>query len=62
MAELEALCKSEYLSFSEIIPVPADVTGFPESIVDVPPVDPAPFNHPTKIAILDVVRKDMRQI
>jgi 23S rRNA (cytosine1962-C5)-methyltransferase len=60
MAELEALCQSEYLSFSEIIPVPVDVTGYPETIVEAPPVDPAPFNHPTKIAILDVVRKDKR--
>ena len=58
ISELEELCKSEYLSFSEIIPVPPDITGYPGTIIDAPPVDPAPFNHPTKIAILDVVRKD----
>ncbi len=61
MAELEGLCQSEYLSFSEIIPVPEDITGYPETIVETPPVDPAPFNHPTKIAVLDVIRKDKRQ-
>ena len=59
-AELDTLCQSEYLTFREIIPIPEDLTGYPETIVDAPPVDPAPFNHPTKIAILDVVRKDER--
>ncbi|QRN83185.1 class I SAM-dependent methyltransferase [Chloroflexota bacterium] len=60
MAELQALCESEYLSFGKIIPIPADITGTPKTIVDTPPADPAPFNHPTKIAILDVARKDKR--
>lgn len=61
MEELNALCKSKYLSFEQIIPVPPDVTGYPETIVAHPPADPAPFNHPTKIAILGVVRKDERK-
>lgn len=46
-----------YLSIETIVPVPLDVTGFPETIVDRPPVDPSPYNHPTKIAILRVARK-----
>ncbi len=58
MAELEALCRSEYLSLGEIIPVPDDLTGYPDTVVDAPPAAPAPFNHPTKIAILNVTRKD----
>ena len=58
MDELKTLCESPYLSFDEIIPVPQDVTGYPDTIVDTPPEDPAPFNHPTKIAILKVFRKD----
>ncbi len=58
MAELQALCESEYLSLGELIPIPADITGTPETIVNTPPADPTPFNHPTKIAVLDVVRKD----
>ena len=61
MTELQALCESAYLSFREIIPIPEDITGFPNTIMDAPPVDPSPFNHPTKITILDVVRKDQRR-
>ena len=61
MAELDALCQSDYLSLETLIPVPEDITGYPETIVSYPPVDPAPFNHPTKIAILRVTRKDRRQ-
>jgi len=58
MAELEALCQSPYISFEQIIPIPPDITGYPDTIVDHPPANPAPFNHPTKIAILKVFRKD----
>ncbi|MFN7035477.1 MAG: class I SAM-dependent methyltransferase [Bellilinea sp.] len=50
--------QSGYLWLDEIIPVPEDVTGFPNTRVTPPPVDPSPFNHPTKIAILRVARKD----
>ena len=60
MAELERLCQSEYLSFERMIPIPEDITGYPDTIASPPPVDPAPFNHPTKIAILKVTRKDQR--
>jgi 23S rRNA (cytosine1962-C5)-methyltransferase len=55
---LEALCKDGYLSIEELIPVPEDVTGFPHTVVEKPPVDPAPFNHPTKIAVLGVRRRE----
>jgi 23S rRNA (cytosine1962-C5)-methyltransferase len=51
---LENLCKEGFLSIEATIPVPPDITGFPQTIVSQPPVDPAPFNHPTKIAILRV--------
>jgi 23S rRNA (cytosine1962-C5)-methyltransferase len=61
MAELEALCQSPYITFEQTIPVPADITGFPDTITTQPPKDPAPFNHPTKIAILRFTRKDGRQ-
>lgn len=59
--ELKALCESPYLTLKEIIPVPPDVTGYPDTIVDPPPADPSPFNHPTKIAILKAFRKDKRK-
>ncbi len=55
---LEELCADGYLSIEELIPVPPDFTGFPGTRVGEFPVDPAPFNHPTKIAVLRVRRKD----
>jgi 23S rRNA (cytosine1962-C5)-methyltransferase len=51
---LEDLCADGYLSIEELIPVPPDFTGCPQTIVRQPPVDPAPFNHSTKIAALRV--------
>jgi 23S rRNA (cytosine1962-C5)-methyltransferase len=55
MHTLEELCKDGYLSIREIIPVPEDFIGFER--VGKPVADPAPFNHSTKIAVLDVKRK-----
>lgn len=56
-SELEALCAGGYLAIEDYIPVPADVAGYPSTPVIAFPADPAPFNHPTKIAILRVKRK-----
>ena len=61
MAEINALCMSEYLQLALRISIPPDITGYPTTLVDTPPVDPAPFNHPTKIVILKVFRKDQRR-
>ena len=55
---LEALCDSGYMQIEAILPVPEDVTGFPGTRLTAPPVDPAPYNHPTKITVLKVLRKD----
>jgi 23S rRNA (cytosine1962-C5)-methyltransferase len=52
---LEALCKDGYLKIRELIPVPEDIVGY--NSVNKPITDPSPFNHSTKIAILDVKRK-----
>lgn len=52
---LERLCQDGYLKIASLIPVPEDCTGY--SIVNSPVADPAPFNHSTKIAILNVRRK-----
>ena len=57
ISSLEELCKDGYLSIEKLIPVPQDITGFPATIANHPPSDPAPFNHSTKIAILKVKRK-----
>ena len=54
---LETLCADGYLAIEELIPVPPDCTGYPETRVRAPRVDPAPFNHSTKIAVLRVRRK-----
>ena len=55
---LEALCVGGYLAIEELIAVPPDFAGYPETRVGVPPADPAPFNHSTKIAILRVRHKE----
>ena len=55
MQSLEGLCKDGYLNIRELIPVPDDFMG--SQPTGKPVTDPAPFNHSTKIAILDVRRK-----
>lgn len=55
MNSLDELCKDGYLKIRELVPVPEDFIGYDR--VRVPVTDPAPFNHSTKIAILDVKRK-----
>jgi 23S rRNA (cytosine1962-C5)-methyltransferase len=57
METVENLCRDGYLALEEIIPAPQDVTGYPGTRLNPPPVDPSPFNHPTKIVILHVRRK-----
>lgn len=58
MGMLQELCGDGYLSLETIIPVPQDFIGYSEQDVSAYPTDPAPFNHPTKIAVLRVRRKD----
>lgn len=57
MQTLETLCKDGYLKIKELIPVPEDFTGYAETRVGIPITDPSPFNHSTKIAILEARRK-----
>jgi len=54
MQTLESLCRDGYLSIRELIPVPQDFIG---NAAFASITDPAPFNHSTKIAVLDVKRK-----
>lgn len=56
MQTLQALCKDGYLKILELIPVPDDITGYER--VGTLITDPAPFNHPTKIAVLEVKRNN----
>jgi 23S rRNA (cytosine1962-C5)-methyltransferase len=55
---LESLCADGYLTIEEFILVPADFTGYDSTRVPIEMIDPAPFNHATKIAVLRVRRKD----
>lgn len=54
---LESLCADGYVEIKELIPVPADFTGYPETTSTAPITDPAPFNHSTKIAVLEILHK-----
>jgi 23S rRNA (cytosine1962-C5)-methyltransferase len=55
---LEQLGDDGCLEVVETISAPDDITGFQQSIIRRPPVDPTPFNHPTKIAVLRVKKKN----
>jgi 23S rRNA (cytosine1962-C5)-methyltransferase len=57
MHSLEQLCIDGYLSIETLLPIPLDFTGYPQTIVTPPPVNPTPFNHSTKIVIFRVRRK-----
>ena len=55
MQTLETLCSDGYLKIKELIPVPQDFIGYHK--IHPPITDPVPFNHSTKIAVLEVKRK-----
>jgi 23S rRNA (cytosine1962-C5)-methyltransferase len=57
LQNLEELCSDGYLKIAELIPVPEDVTGYKETRIGAPVTDPSPFNHSTKMAVLEVKRK-----
>ncbi|NPV57737.1 MAG: SAM-dependent methyltransferase [Anaerolineae bacterium] len=57
MQVLTALAQDGYMRIETLLPVAPDCSGYPETITNPPPADPAPFNHSTKIAILRVRRK-----
>ena len=59
LSQLETIC-GDCLSIGEIIPVPESFYGYAPIQSGNLPCDPAPFNHPTKIIILNVLRKDER--
>ncbi|MCX6082740.1 MAG: class I SAM-dependent methyltransferase [Chloroflexi bacterium] len=57
LASLQALCADGYLTIEQLVPIPSDFTGYAQTTIGHPPVDPAPFNHSTKIAVLRVRKK-----
>ncbi|MBN2716468.1 MAG: class I SAM-dependent methyltransferase, partial [Deltaproteobacteria bacterium] len=52
MQILEALSDNEFVTVHTRIDVPADCTGYPDTVTQIPLISQAPFNHTTKIAIL----------
>ena len=57
MSMLEDLCADGYLRLESLVPVPGDFTGYEGTLVGEFVVDPTPFNHPTKIAVLSAKKK-----
>jgi 23S rRNA (cytosine1962-C5)-methyltransferase len=51
---LNSVCQDGYVRLAERIDVPEDCTGYAHTRVGAPVSDPAPFNHATKIAVLEV--------
>ncbi len=60
MKALDAVCADGYLKLETRIDVPEDFVGYPDTKEGALPIDPAPFNHSTKMAVLRVTRKDGR--
>ena len=58
--QVQSLCESGYVAIKETIPIAQDIAGFPDTVVSSPPTDPYPFNHSTKIVVLNINRKDER--
>lgn len=57
-AQIQTMCESGYMTLTDIIDVHQDITGYPSGIVGYPPVPTQPYNHPTKITITRISRKD----
>jgi 23S rRNA (cytosine1962-C5)-methyltransferase len=57
---LAGICASGYAAVERRIDVPDDFAGYPDTRVKALDVDPAPYNHSTKMAVLRVTRKDGR--
>lgn len=60
MEALQEMCAPGYMSIEQTLAVPEDTTGYPSTKKGAAPVDPAPFNHATKMVVLRVTRKDGR--
>jgi 23S rRNA (cytosine1962-C5)-methyltransferase len=58
LVELQQLCADGYMTIESLIEVPPDCAGYPATQRNELPVDSAPFNHATKIAVLRIKRKN----
>jgi 23S rRNA (cytosine1962-C5)-methyltransferase len=57
---LAQVCADGYMSVEQRLDIAPDFVGYPSTKTGTPLVDPAPWNHSTKIAILRARRKDGR--
>jgi len=57
MNVLDRVSADGYVQLEDRIPVPEDSAGYPQSRCTMPLIDPSPFNHATKIALLRIRRK-----
>ncbi len=55
--QLDSIAGHRFVRFVEEIDVPFDFTGYESTRVDDPVTDPWPFNHSTKIAVLEIWHK-----
>lgn len=61
MSVVDEICTNPYLQLESVLPAPLDFTGTPLTRLGELPVDPAPFNHSTKMVVLRARRKDGRR-
>lgn len=61
LQEWTRMTKPGYLEIALVADITADITGYQSTVVNAPPTDPKPYNHPTKITILRAYRKDGRR-
>ncbi len=54
---LKNICKDGYILVDQLMDVPPDVAGFPNTITGKSPAVTDPFNHSTKIALLRVLKR-----
>ncbi len=57
ISSLQNLCSDGFLEIEETIPIPEDICGYPGTRISGGPADPSPFNHSTKICVMQVRRK-----
>ena len=57
LVSLQALCGEGFMEIEAILPVPQDFIGYAQDFNPHLPIDPRPFNHSTKIAILRLTRR-----
>ncbi len=58
LESVDELCKDGYIRVGQRVDVPADFFGFSANPAALLPADPYPFNHSTKILVLNIRKKD----